>query len=342
MKKLLALILAGGMLLSLVACNTTSLNNDGTSGGDGTVEEGGSNNGNNGTVNNNYITDLSEVNVNGVILKPEPSEKPRCYTVYGYNGDSTDVVIPESYSGFPVSVIWTMNANTNIRTVTIPGSVTQILDHAFQGCSALEEIHIPKSVTVIGKGAFSGCSSLRNLTVPFVGNRLDVGENDLAYPLGYIFGTNSYDGGIAVNQFYAPAVAINTGYLGGQYVREDETYYIPSSLTDVTVTGGTLYHGAFYDCSMIKAITLSDEVDRIGMSAFSRCSALETITLGNGITTIGSGAFENCTSLQGVYIKDLDAWQRIEFLGNNLATNPLYYAKKLYLNGELYSDSDAQ
>lgn len=43
--------------------------------------------------------------------------------------------------------------------------------------------------------------------------------------------------------------------------------------------------------------------------------------------------FHKCTALKGVYINDLSSWCNIEVRGN-----PLYYAGKLYMNGELVTD----
>lgn len=70
------------------------------------------------------------------------------------------------------------------------------------------------------------------------------------------------------------------------------------------------------------------------------CNSLTSVTIGNSVTKIGEDAFYGCESLKGVYISDLSTWCRIDF-GNKWEwshaeyANPLYYAKNLYLNGEL-------
>ena len=43
-------------------------------------------------------------------------------------------------------------------SITIPNSVTQIGQGAFENCSSLTSGTIPDSVTRIGKGAFAGCN----------------------------------------------------------------------------------------------------------------------------------------------------------------------------------------
>ena len=74
-------------------------------------------------------------------------------------------------------------------------------------------------------------------------------------------------------------------------------------------------------------------VTSIGNSAFYDCSSLTSVTIPDSITSIGISAFYHCTSLAKVDITDVAAWCNIEF-GNN-SSNPLCYAKKLYLDGKL-------
>ena len=89
-------------------------------------------------------------------------------------------------------------------------------------------------------------------------------------------------------------------------------------------------------------------VTSIGDKAFANCNFLTSVTIPESITCIGGGAFTGCTGLQAVYISDIKQWLGFNFtiereLDNYdnayyIATsNPLYYAKKLYLNGELLS-----
>ena len=63
---------------------------------------------------------------------------------------------------------------SDIRTVTIPDSVTRIGDGAFDYCTSLTSITIPDSVTSIGYLAFCGCKSLTSVTIPssvtYIGN----------------------------------------------------------------------------------------------------------------------------------------------------------------------------
>ena len=54
---------------------------------------------------------------------------------------------------------------TDMTSVTIPVSVTNIGRWTFETCSGLTSVMIPNSVTSIGEGAFSGCSGLTSVTL---------------------------------------------------------------------------------------------------------------------------------------------------------------------------------
>ena len=151
-------------------------------------------------------------------------------------------------------------------------------ESAFYNCRELTSIVIPDSVTQIGADVFSGCSNLCSITLPFIGSRAGVTEKDTyQYPLGYIFGTSSYTGGVATEQYYYRANTSSTA---------ETTYYIPSSLKSVTVTGGNILRGAFYAC------------DR-----------LTSITIGENVLYMRSAAFLYCSSLQHLYFKNTNGWQ---------------------------------
>ena len=61
-----------------------------------------------------------------------------------------------------------------------------------------------------------------------------------------------------------------------------------------------------------------------------------SVIIPDSVTSIGNSAFYNCTSLTSVHISDIAAWCNISFVDGY--SNPLYYAKNLYLNGNLVTE----
>ena len=117
----------------------------------------------------------------------------------------------------------------------------------------------------------------------------------------------------------------------------NEAFWGCSSLKNITISDNITNIGqyAFYNCNNLLAITMSNNLETIGSQAFWGCSSLSSITIPSSVTNIGSQAFESCRRLASVYISDLNAWCNIVF---DYDSNPLHWAHHLYLNGEEIKD----
>ena len=88
-------------------------------------------------------------------------------TITKYVESDTVVVIPSKINGVTVETIGHgAFERSAVTSVTIPDSVTAILDRAFANCSQLTNISIPNSVTSIDFSAFEHCTSLKSITLP--------------------------------------------------------------------------------------------------------------------------------------------------------------------------------
>ncbi|MCD7728862.1 MAG: leucine-rich repeat domain-containing protein [Clostridia bacterium] len=174
--------------------------------------------------------------------------------------------------------------NETLLTDLKDTDITSISDFSFAGWN-VTSITIPDSVTSIGSAAFNGCSSLVSISIPFVGSSASATSVSSSTLFGYIFGTSSYTDGTATKQFYS---STSSSY---------KTYYIPTTLKTVTITGGKIFYGAFYNCGTLTKVTLPDSVTSIGSYAFYGCSLLESITIPNNVSKISGSAFYNCTAL---------------------------------------------
>ncbi len=107
---------------------------------------------------------IEEVSTPGLIFE----DVDGYYTVTGYRGEDTEVVIPSTYEGHPVTGIGdsAFAGCTHLRGITIPNSVTSIGRSAFSGCTSLSGVTIPSSVKRIQVRTFSGCTSLTSINIP--------------------------------------------------------------------------------------------------------------------------------------------------------------------------------
>ena len=186
-----------------------------------------------------------------------------------YIGDDESVVIPNNINGVPV---------------------TSLGENVFNNCTFIQKAVVPDCVTSIGEGAFNGCSSLQEITIPFVGGSKSDAIASSSTLFGYIFGTNSFIGSTETRQYYTYNSSI--------------IYYIPSTLTKVTVTGGDLFYGAFYGCRLLNNIVLPESIKIIDDYVFCGCSSLIRIEIPNGVQTITVSAFNYCNKLEYISIPD--------------------------------------
>ncbi len=153
------------------------------------------------------------------------------------------------------------------------------------------ELIVPNYVTSITRGSFSFALSVERITLPFVGDQIRTSSEAYQYPFGCIFSSTSFVGGIKVEQEFHYTSSSNLTTM---------SYYIPSTLKSVMITGGTLLRGAFYNCSSLESVVLGEGVEAVGNYAFYGCSGLTSIALGNSVKTIGEYAFDNCKKLTKV------------------------------------------
>ncbi len=129
-----------------------------------------------GTEQNFVLYAKFALGTEGIVYTEDNGE----YTVTGYTGTATEVIIPESFDGKSVTAIGAgAFADSSVTKVTLPASLASIGEGAFEGCAMLGSIVIPEDVEVIGANAFLGCTSLEVINC-----------KALEKPVGYAEGFN--------------------------------------------------------------------------------------------------------------------------------------------------------
>lgn len=176
--------------------------------------------------------------------------------VTGYTGGRTNVVVPETLGGYPVtamerafdnndeimtvvlpSTLKTLGGYTfwgcdNLRRVTFNSDITAIGDFEFFQCRVLEDFMLPESVTSIGMKAFSGCRALTKL--PFGGHVQTIGN----YAFEECWGFTGVDIPDGVKTIGANA------FSNGQFLTN---IVIPASVTSI---GSNAFSGSLYEMTI--------------------------------------------------------------------------------------------
>jgi hypothetical protein len=261
-------------------------------------------------------------------------------TITGYTGWGGAAIIPGTINGLPVTQIGGAAFDgANVTSVTIPNSVTNIGDFAFENCHSLTNMIIPNSVINAGNYTFYNCDDLTSVTLPT--NITYIGEamfevcdrlTSINIPAGVIgIGYYAFFGCMSLTNVAIPAsttsiqpwafaicndltrftVATNNAYfssVNGVLFDKSQTTLIQAPPKGITgsylVPNGVTSIGdfAFVSCVNLTNVTIPDSVTSIGYASFEACYSLTGVTLGNNVATIGDTAFCSCYALTSITI----------------------------------------
>ena len=204
-----------------------------------------------------------------------------------------------------------------------------IEDLAFQNCTDLKEIMLPLRVAEFDPDeVFAGCTQFANIAVE-EGHSLYVSYQGLlcSAPNATIGGTQYSQttvlycpigktgdvtipgqvAAIGANAFESRSrltgVVIH-GYLtsvGDYAFAECAGLQKVEFLTNAGVASDvTIGNYAFYNCTRLSDVSLSENITKIGESAFAYCESVLSLTIPGSVETIGINAFQSCVKLEKV------------------------------------------
>ncbi len=221
-------------------------------------------------------------------------------------------------------------AGTAIQTLTMR-YVTNVGDHAFEGCNSLTSVTFEKAAT-IGWNAFSkinnkttsGSQTTYNrTTITYPGPISDWNWRIYEYSPNLVINCNDGSCGWCGDEYNASAYKDACLYweLNGNELTIDcitlddffETYgakqviktknWDPQSVQSLSLDHVyAIDKYAFMGYTKLETVSIGNSVTSIENSAFSGCSKLKTVSIGNSVNSIGNSAFSGCTNLGTVTI----------------------------------------
>ena len=266
--------------------------------------------------NYDYLKNANIISAKNVVIQDNLVFDNNSSSLIAYFGNSISLTLPNYLSGYKTYSIGNdaFKGCSDITSITLSKYTTSIGSSAFKGCTGLTSITIPSSATTIGSSAFEGCSNLADITI----------QNGVKS-----IGSSTFYRCSSLTDITIPNSVTSIGTGAFSYCTNLASVALSENIT--TIEGST-----FYGCSSLTDIAIPNKVTTIKKYAFYGCSSLTDIAIPNKVTTIEGYAFIDCSKLSKVEINDLSAWCNINFESGN--SNPLTYAKKLYLNSEQIID----
>ena len=88
-------------------------------------------------------------------------------TITKYSGSATDLTVPDTLGGYPVTAIGNsaFYNNKTLQTVIIPDSVLRIEGRVFEGCTALRNVTLSENLVYLGYRAFTD-TAIESIRIP--------------------------------------------------------------------------------------------------------------------------------------------------------------------------------
>ena len=174
----------------------------------------------------------------------------------------------------------------SIASVIVADGVTSIAGKAFYDCAGLTSISVSNSVTTIGEEAFSGCSGLVSVETPAI----------LFNEAYNIFRLKDYEMPSQIKH-----IVITGGELTAEGLDRMRVSYRQLETIDLAgAANNELPDMALNGCYKLQALSLPQNLERIGYMAVADCKNLQAVNIPASVIEIAQSAFENCRSLKSI------------------------------------------
>lgn len=257
---------------------------------------------------------LPEINLSASVASIGPSAFLKCT-------GAASLVLPPATSNFSVVNHWAFLGCSNIANdVQLNNNLVQISVQSFAGCARLRctrlNENLPSSVQRIGAGAFFGCVGLTGGL-----NFNNVNQNGNFVSSVSVIGSAAFMGCSGLNgQLVLPDNVNYSNVLPYTFASIDAPLYDlnmqlmvnGNAVSAMRLNGGldfalnkvnTIERNAFFRCSSLASLGLSNAITAVAPQAFMYCSSiLQNLLIPASVKSIGAEAFRGCSGLAGLNI----------------------------------------
>ena len=228
-----------------------------------------------------------------------------------------DLIIPSEIDGCPVVRIssWAFNGCDNIKSITLPDAIVNVVGETFYGCSGLTDIIV--SENSVNYSSLDGVLFNKDTTTLI---KYPAGKTDVYYkiPDGVTsIGERAFQNCLDIIHIEIPKSVVSLalyalGNCKNIHITDLSAWcsmYIYATSDPATSYCAYLEHDLYLNDELVEELVIPDDVTNIGNYAFSSCHSIKSVVISKNVKQMGISAFFGCRNLKKIVLETKEGWE---------------------------------